>query len=187
MNQDIQKLVLNRRDFADNLLSKSKTQLTFVDCVIDWGREPKLFPKDIEKMLYESSMKKMLVPRGGTLSCDPPCEYYPDLELFVCDETFKNAGLRVWGKNWNFSDGSWLRNFDIHLHYAHDRANATQSLVLSISNSGFHIHSDVYSANYAETGYEGHRERYCYKVSSKKFNEFFKIVDELVARTMMIK
>lgn len=148
-----------------------------------WSVATLIAPYEVRDRLALTKAGSLMLQTGDSLSAPQPNDYWPDIHLYVSDETLTGVSLRAWG--WQFEkyridpagsqsppydvisfpgEYDWARRLDIALHYSDSRRTATQTLrtYTSSHNSGNtpSLSRDVYTMEYAETGYEGHNQAF---------------------------
>jgi len=170
---------------ADRMLSfKARGAHTFVHFT-----PRKVAPLEVLTKLRSSSLSDLVLPAGASLSISGEGDYFPDLNLTADDELLCDIGLTALG--WEFStDGdlkaaAWGREIDLSLWYGRDNqpgAKQVFSLQAYDRRPRLSIARDVWAFEYAETGYEGHNQRYR-ETSNAEARFFIELLSELFAAT----
>lgn len=161
-------------EMCDEILAlQPDRQLTFVNVEVNSD------PEEVDVKLRASGISDVMLQDGESLSVSNPDDYHPDLNLYIGSSEVVDTGLRSWG--WDFDDGSWMRELDISLVHTNGEKDAQQvvKLVASSSRDTPQIIRDVWAFEYAETGYEGHNQKYR-SCSDEEAEEFLDIARQML-------
>jgi hypothetical protein len=170
---------LEVKSLADEILSHKPENfdLTF------WNYATDIDPHEVEMKLRQIAAGSLLLGEGESLSAPNTDRYWPELDLFATKATLKAVSLRAWGWEWEKhrrdpsgpttppfdiisfpGEKDWARQLDISLHYDNGRNTASQAITTYTASERAGItptlSRDVHAMAYAETGYEGHNQKF---------------------------
>lgn len=146
-----------------------------------WNLRVDVDPTDTQNMLQTGSFSDLMLMEGDSLSLPQSHPHFPELNLFVDETNLVGVSIRVW--KWEYDkfridpngpqeppyeviewpgEKDLQYELDILLHYHKDENTASQ--IMSIQTGSLSagklptMSRDVYSNEYAETGYEGHNQ-----------------------------
>lgn len=192
----------NALALADELLKlrDPESRLTFVDILLDSDDE------DIRQELLDGPLAGMLKGATDELAMESDGSYYPVVHMTKARSMFTGMRLTMWG--WDqekirytggeHKDGGYEYRtyegqkdrsvkFEFSMGYRSlddPSVMAAESLSLSVSSSvpggKFAVSRDVWMSPYAETGYEGHDQKYNGKPTKKQVEWFLDLVAKSV-------
>ena len=177
------------KDLADRMLAfKRVDDLTF----IHFSPEG-VDPREVMARLRASSLADLVLTEGASLSMPNGGHYYPDLGVTARDTDLARVSILAMGWNWERyaqypESPTWGRHIEISLWYG--RRDRRDPLVKQVFTSQAYegrglpsLSRDVWADAYAETGYEGHNQKYRDARSAKEAAFFIDLVEELFAHT----
>lgn len=174
------------KSICDEILSQKPTgyMMTY------WDISTNVDPHRVLDKVKATAAGQLLFLEGEPLSAPQPNEHWPDLQLYATRAALKWVSLRAWG--WEYEkvrtdpDGpssppydiltfpgetDWSRQLDISLGYANDvqTAHVTVTSHTSSLRAGQtpSLSRDVHAMAYAETGYEGHNQKFLEQVTDE--------------------
>lgn len=180
-------------------LKPDKYRIAFWDFRVD------VDPNNIQNALQTGSFSDLMLRDGDSLSSPQSHPHLPELNLFVDDDNLFGISMRAW--KWEYKkfridpDGpqkpphdvveypeekDLQYKLDIRLHYIKGDKTAVQ--ILSVQTGSLsagklpRVSRDVYSNEYAETGYEGHNQVGRSAQSEDEVDEFARIAKDLFAK-----
>lgn len=155
-----------------------------------WDIATTVGPQEVLDKLSATAAGQLVLAEGESLSAPHPNEHWPDLQLYATRAALKWVSLRAWG--WEYEkvridpegpssppydiltfpgETDWSRQLDISLGYANDEqsAHVTVSSHTSSLRAGQtpSLSRDVHTMAYAETGYEGHNQKFLEQVTEE--------------------
>lgn len=164
---------------SDGILDVERSRPTFMK--IFTGFRIEMNPSEILERLRQSSLRDLLLEDGQSLSAQPqPHPRQPDLGLIVGEAPLQEVTIfhRYWDEDkvrlikkdppevppYNVieypGEKDWTREIGIEIWFGNDKKSVAQQLIVwdSSTHAGEmpSVTRNLYSSEYAETGYEGH-------------------------------